>query len=307
MDGARQVDDVVTLETEQASALVRVTGAELVSFRPAGMPELIWQGAPGRWPDHAPVLFPLISQTPDQHIEVEGRKFPMPPHGFARSAAFAVDRHEADEVLLRFEDSAETRRYYPFAFAFQAYYRLVGADLHLTLSVENRGATEMPCDVGIHPGFNWPLEPGQSKDAYTVTFATEEPEPIRRGVDDPVMLLPEPQPSPVDGRLLRPRDELFEGAQPIVFDCLESRSLTFARQGGAGLRLDFPDSPNLGLWMQPGAAFLALEPWHGYPAQVDFTGPLSGKPGIAHVGPGQSRSWRFVIAPLSASADPDPV
>ena len=301
------MENVVTLENGQARALVRVTGAELVSFRPTDMPELIWQGAPGRWPDHAPVLFPLIAQTPDHQIEVDGRKYPMPPHGFARTAEFAADIRGPAEVLLRLEDSAETRRHYPFAFAFTAHYRLEGADLHLTLSVENRGTTDMPCDIGIHPGFNWPLEPGWSKDEYTVVFAAEEPWPVRRGVDDPVMLLPEPQPSPVEGRVLRPRDDLFEGALPIVFDRLESRSLTFARDGGAGVRLDFPDSPNLGLWMQPGAAFLALEPWHGYPAQVDFAGPLSRKPGIAHVGAGQSRSWRFVLAPLSASVSPGPV
>jgi galactose mutarotase-like enzyme len=294
------MQDLLTLTNGHAEAQISVTGAELVSFQPAGMPVLIWQGAPGRWPGHAPLLFPLISQTPDHHIEIDGQKYPMPPHGFARTAEFVVDTAGAAEALLRFEDSPETRRHYPFPFAFTAHYRLDGSDLHLTLSVENRGTTDMPCDVGIHPGFNWPLEPWQSKNDYNVIFAAEETAPIRRGVDDPVMLLPEPQPSPVEGRILRPRDSLFEGALPIVFDRLQSRSLTFAREGGAGIRLDFPDSPNLGLWMQPGANFLALEPWHGYPAQVDFAGPLAQKPGIAHVGAGQTRSWRFAMAPFSA-------
>lgn len=296
--------NLLTLANGDAKAQVSVIGAELVSFQPTDMPELIWQGAPGHWPDHAPLLFPLIAQTPDHQIEIDGRKYPMPPHGFARSAAFVVDIAGPTEALLRFEDGPETRRHYPFPFAFTAHYRLDGAALHLTLSVENRGTTDMPCDVGIHPGFNWPLEPGTSKEDYVVVFAAEETAPIRRGVDDPVMLLPEPQPSPVEGRILRPRDSLFEDALPIVFDRLESRSLTFAREGGGGIRLEFPDSPNLGLWMQPGANFLALEPWHGYPAQVDFAGPLSQKPGIVHVGAGQSRSWRFVIKPLSAAVGP---
>ena len=234
-------------------------------------------------------------------IEVDGTRYPMPPHGFAQSAAFAVEREGPAEVLLSFEDGPETREHYPFAFAFSAHYRLEGRDLHLTLTVENRSGATMPCDVGFHPGFNWPLEPGARKDAYRIMFEAEEPAPIRRGVDDPVMLLPEPQPSPVEGRVLRPDDGLFEGGQPITFDRLKSRSLTFGREGGAGFRLDFPDSPNLGLWMQPGAEFLAIEPWHGYPAEVDFAGPFAQKPGIAHVPAGESRSWRFVIAPLEAT------
>lgn len=290
-------DEVLTLENGQATAKVRTLGAELVSLSPRDMPELIWQGAAGWWPGHAPVLFPLITQTPGQKIEVDGRSYPMPPHGFARTTEFAVERHEQDELLLRLEDGPETRRHYPFAFGFTARYRLEGNAVNLTLTVENRSGTAMPCDVGIHPGFNWPLEPGRRKDEYRVVFEKEEPAPIRRGVDDPVMLLPEPRPTPVEGRVLRPHDKLFEGGQPITFDRLKSRSLTFGRDGGARLRLDFPDSPNLGIWMQPGAAFLALEPWHGYPAEVDFSGPFATKPGIAHVEAGESRSWRFAVVP----------
>lgn len=298
------MEDPLTLANEHARALVSARGAQLVSFRPADMPELIWQGAPGRWPDHAPLLFPLIAQTPGGQVEVGGRKYPMPPHGFARSSDFAAEVRGPAEVVLRLVDSAGTRRHFPFAFTFTAHYWLEGADLHLTLSVENRDSSDLPCDVGIHPGVNWPLEPGRSKDDYSVVFAAEERAPIRRGVGDPVMLVPEPQPSPVEGRILRPRDSLFEDALPIVFDRLASRSLTFACEGGAGLRLDFPDSPSLGLWMQPGATFLAIEPWYGYPAQVDFTGPLAQKPGIATVAPGQSRSWRFTVAPLPACVNP---
>lgn len=290
-------DEVLTLDNGQATAKVRTLGAELVSLCPVAMPELIWQGAPGRWPGHAPLLFPLITQTPGQTIKVDGARYPMPPHGFARTVDFAVERHQDNEVLLRFGDSLETRAHYPFEFSFTARYRLEGSALHLTLTVENRSGGAMPCDVGVHPGFNWPLEPGQPKDAYSVVFEIEEPAPIRRGIDDPVMLLPEPQPTPVEGRVLRPDDSLFEGGQPITFDRLRSRSLSFGREGGAGVRLDFPDSPNLGLWMQPGADFLAIEPWHGYPAEVDFAGPFADKPGIAHVGPGESRSWRFAIVP----------
>ena len=80
---------------------------------------------------------------------------------------------------------------------------------------------------------------------------------------------------------------------------------TFGAPGGPGLRVDFPDSPHLGLWMIPGESYLCIEPWQGYPARMDFDAPLIEKPGIAVIEPGETRRWRLGITPQPAG-DPHP-
>ncbi len=110
-------------------------------------------------------------------------------------------------------------------------------------------------------------------------FAEEEPGPIRRGTGDPILLLPDPRPTPVEGRVLRLRDALFE-EQAMVWDHLNSRAVTFAAPGSRGLRGEFPDSPHLAVWMFPRAPYLCIEPWQGYPSPVDFRGPISEKSGL---------------------------
>ena len=284
----------VELATPGMSAAIDPHGAQLVSLKTARGQELIWQGDPRYWPDHAPILFPLISQMPSGHIRHNGRAYPMPPHGFARSRNFTVPERSKSTCVFELRDDKETRAYYPFAFTLQVRFDLSDEGLLVTIAVENPNDEPMPTDIGFHPGFNWPLAPGRDKDDYAIVFEEDEPAPVRRGVDDPVLLRPESEPTPVEGRVLRPRDEMFEGS-PLVFDRLNSRSLTYGAPDTSGLRIDFPDSPHLCLWTIPSAPYLCIEPWQGYPSRIDFDGPFVEKPGIALIASGETRHWRLGI------------
>lgn len=285
----------VELSTPGLSAAIDPHGAQTQSFRTAEGQELLWQGDPRYWPDRAPILFPLISQMPDGHIRHGGRAYPMPPHGFAHSRDFAVSRQTESSCVFELRDDDATRAHYPFAFTLRIEFDLSDDGLLVTAEVENPNDEPMPADVGFHPGFNWPLTPGRDKSEYAIVFAESEPAPIRRGTGDPVLLYPEGRPTPVEGNVLRLRDELFEELA-IVFDYLNSRSVTYGASGALCLRIDFPDSPNLGIWTKPGAPYVCVEPWQGYPSRIDFDGPLTEKPGIALIPPGETRYWRLGIA-----------
>ena len=152
----------------------------------------------------------------------------------------------------------------------------------------------MPFSFGFHPAFAWPLPGNAAKDAHRVVFAKDEPAPIRRIDTKTLCLRTEPQRSPVEGKVLSPKAELFE-ADALIWDRLESRSLTFGAPGGAALKLDFPDCPNLGIWQKPGAPFLALEPWHGYNDPQGFEGDFREKPGVLSLPPGESHEFRLSI------------
>jgi len=285
---------IVTLESSSLTAAIDPHGAQLHSLMTSDGQQLLWQGDPAYWPDRAPILFPVIGTLIGELFRHRGRSYPMPPHGFARQRDFALIEQTTTRCVFELGDDAATRVHYPFAFRLRVAFELSGDSMLNTIAVENLNDAPLPGDVGFHPGFNWPLTPGHAKSEYSIVFGADEPAPIRRGTGDPVRLYPESRPSPVNGNILRPRDQLFEELA-IVFDRLNSRWVTFGAPGTLSLRIDFPDSPHMGLWMVPGAPFLCIEPWQGYPSQFDFEGTFIDKPGIALIAPGDTRQWRLRV------------
>ena len=286
--------ELVTIHSPTLTVAISQHGAELQSLMTGNGQQLLWQGDRAYWSDRAPILFPVIGPLVGGCFRYRDRVYAMPPHGFARCRDFTIVEQTATRCAFELCDDDDTRVRYPFAFRLRVEFALFGDSLLNTIVVENRSDEPLPADVGFHPGFNWPLTPGRAKDDYSIVFDHVEPAPIRRGAGNPVLLYPESRPSPVEGNVLRPRDELFADLA-IVFDRLSSRSVTFGAKGALSLRIDFPDSPHLGLWMVPGASFLCVEPWQGYPSQSDFEGPFTDKPGIALIAPGDARRWRLGV------------
>ena len=67
-------------------------------------------------------------------------------------------------------------------------------------------------------------------------------------------------PSPLDGRVLHLDDALF-AHDALVWDELVSQSVRYGADAGPQLEIAFPDTPMLGIWTKPGAAFVCVEPW----------------------------------------------
>jgi galactose mutarotase-like enzyme len=134
----------------------------------------------------------------------------------------------------------------------------------------------MPASFGFHPAFRWPLSPSLPREQHEIRFAKRERAPIRRLANG---LLGETVPSPVRGDRLALADSLF-AHDALIWDRLQSRSLTYQAPSGPSLRLDYPQLPHLGIWSKPGAGFVCLEPWQGFASPVGFDGELSDKPGI---------------------------
>ena len=152
----------------------------------------------------------------------------------------------------------------------------------------------MPFSFGYHPAFAWPLPFGSAKEDHRILFEAEEPAPIRRIGTEPGLIDPAPRSTPVKGRTLRPTHALFE-EDAVIWDQLESRSLRWGADTGPQLRIDFPDTPWLGLWQKPGAHYLCIEPWAGMADPAGFDGEIGDKPGIITLPPGETRSFRMDV------------
>lgn len=143
-------------------------GGRLLSWRIGDRPVIHWPEQ-ADWNDvaHArggnPLLFPFLARhRVDGRLgewrDAQGVVRSLPMHGFARDLPFS---HEVDAdgrgVRMTLNDTEATRAQYPFAFRFEASYRLADAQtLDVTLSTSNRGDAPLPYYAGHHFYFSLP-------------------------------------------------------------------------------------------------------------------------------------------------------
>ncbi|WP_416462397.1 aldose 1-epimerase family protein [Sphingomonas sp. VDB2] len=283
-----------TIASSALSAAIDPLGAELWSLKDAAGRELMTDADPRWWTGHAPLLFPFVGRSRGDVYRLDGQDYPMPQHGFARRSVFLPIEQSDDRLLLRLEADSETRAIYPFDFRLDMAFAIEGATLRMTATVTNRGETVMPFSFGYHPAFAWPLPYGGAAEDHRIVFEQPEPAPIRKVGHEPGLIARESFPSPVEGDTLIPTHALFEG-DALIWDDLASRSLTWGVAGQPHLKIDFPDTPWLGLWQKPGAHYLCVEPWAGMADLVGFTGDVWDKQGILCLLPGDGRSFRMDV------------
>lgn len=286
--------DTIRIATAALSAEFSTLGAEMRILRDEAGRDLLSDGPPEYWTGRAPLLFPIVGAANGDRIHVDGKTYAMGKHGFARKSAFQVVETGADRVRFRLESDAATREHYPFAFSLDVHHRIEGATLHTEAVLTNPGDAPLPASFGFHPAFRWPLPWGGDRAEHRLVFAEAEPAPIRRIDTATGLVLPDPCPTPVDGDILAPRDDLFV-PDALIFDQLKSRSLRFGVPGGRMLRVDFPDMPLLGVWTKPGAPFLCIEPWQGLADPVGYDGDFRQKPYAIEVAPGAERRFAITI------------
>ncbi|MEK9281708.1 MULTISPECIES: aldose 1-epimerase family protein [unclassified Bradyrhizobium] len=289
-------DDTHVIQSGRLTAIIKAHGAELCSLRDEDGVEFIWQAGPA-WPRHAPLLFPIVGRLASDVLRHRGKTYRMTQHGFARDQRFAWAEREASRCVLVLNDSEATRALYPFAFRLVATYVLDAAGLEVALSIVNTGGEMLPASLGGHPAFNWPLQPTLSKESYALTFADEEPFPIRRL--DGGLLRAAPAQSPVQGKVLGLSEALFAD-DAIIFAPINSASVRYAARRGAArgpwLEMSWSGFRELGVWSKPsGAPFLCIEPWRGYASPSGFDGEFSDKPGLMRIAPRAEEVLSFRI------------
>lgn len=284
--------DSQTLHGDGISAVIVGQGAELVSLRDERGLEFLWQAGP-EWRRHSPVLFPIVGRLKGDALRHRGRTYPMSQHGFARDTPFVWAERGSRSCTLVLTDDADTRSHYPFAFRLTVTYTLERQQLGVALEISNTGDEPLPASIGAHPAFNWPLLPDLAKTDYQLTFADNEPAPIRRLKDG--LLLATPQPTPVQGKTLGLSERLFD-EDAVILDRPASTSVRYAAGRGPAIDMSWQGFQELGIWSKPGGApFLCIEPWHGIASPLDFDGEFVDKPGVMLIEPGARRALSYQI------------
>ncbi|MGN6649895.1 aldose epimerase family protein [Trinickia sp.] len=241
-------------------------GDETIIFWPE---QADWNNVP-RVRGGNPLLFPFLGRhRVDGRIgewrDAQGVVRALPMHGFARDLPFS---HEVDTdgrgVRMTLVDTEATRVQYPFAFRFEAAYRLVDTHvLDVTLTTSNRGNAPLPYYAGHH--FYFALPHALRGD----TTLTLPPTERRRQLEDGSISPPEPGAA------------RYTLADPLIHDrfhCLQDVPAIPVRLECPALgrrieiELDRPGSAPwyaVTTWTETGTSdFYCVEPWLGLPDAI---------------------------------------
>ncbi len=288
---------MIHLQNDFLSFCVSEHGAEMQSLSCRGV-EYLWDGDPKYWTDRAPTMFPYVARLTNDSYLLDGKPYSMSIHGFALSSEFSVAAQTENSVTLLLTDSEETRRQYPFLFAFSVRYALEKNTLSVTYRVENRSQRTMPFGLGGHPGFRVPFAEGTEYSDYFLKFSVPC-RPDRVGFTPEVFLSGTDTPFPLEnGDTLRLRHELFDEDAIILKNMAKSVTLCCAKAPGA-LTVSYPQMGYLGLWHVPktDAPYLCIEPWVTLPSRQGIVEELTCKSDLIHLASGgvYENTWTITI------------
>jgi galactose mutarotase-like enzyme len=215
-----------------------------------------------------PVLFPVAGRLTDDEFVLDGERFSMPQHGFARKLAWRITATNADQaaaaLTLSLENSDMTVAQWPFEFRLTFRYELCDGALTIQQKFENLSDRPMPVHPGLHPYFR--VDEWRKRDVHLATAAT-------RAFDNRTGAL----------RTL---------TGPIDFGSGEV-DLQLLDHGQTRIQVRRPDAPAIELeydraetvitvWTLPSHPFVCVEPWATRSDALNRGDPLWIAAGDAH-------------------------
>ncbi len=263
-------------------------GAHLQSMLSADGIEVVFQGD-DKWRGKSPNIFPIIGTFDSQKYTFEGIEYHYPCHGVAPVNEYEVSLHTETELEFKLTDNEETRKIYPFSFAFYVNYKLDGDKLIYSVRTENTDTRPIYCEAGTHTGF--PV--AKSFKGATIVFSSPEKDYTVKNNDK----------AKCGGRFIDERgvltlsDWLFETGA-VTIGSLNSDSVTLCREDS-----DYTVTVGLGnykvlsLWSVPEASYVCIEPWSCESSHyAGSNNELTTQVGIDKLEPGETVNYYNTIS-----------
>lgn len=261
------------ISNEQIAIQVDSMGAELKSLKKTGKgTEYMWEGDPAYWKRTSPVLFPIVGSLRDGSFLLDGKRYPMGQHGFARDMEFQLKEEAAKELWFRLESNAQTLEKYPYTFLLELGYELRENTVVVKWKVHNPDPKkELYFSIGGHPAFRCPLVKGEAQEDYRIWF--DAPGKVTAGVIKNGLMTAEQVDYPLEDGCLRVTEHLFD-KDALVIENHQAQKAALVKPDGTHYLTVCFDAPLFGVWSQPGkkAPFVCIEPWYGRCDAHDFNG-----------------------------------
>lgn len=238
-----------TIENSQASVTVDEHASEIHSFCDLETDnEYMWQGDPKYWAGRNPTLFPMVGQTWDKILHINGKEYVTGNHGFTRHSDFTCIEHTENKIVMELKDNEETLKEYPFHFTMHITYTLEGKTLTVSYEIINDNDCMMPFNYGLHPAFNCPVDGGDFEDYY---IELNQPETSDFEITHVTNC----------SRIELDREEL---GKTIIIQDPKSTCATLTN-GRHGVRVGYEGYKWLAFWSKPGGApYVCIEPWYSH-------------------------------------------
>lgn len=272
-----------------ARAMVNSMGGELTSFNLDNI-EYIWTGDAQFWASHSPVLFPTVGTLKNRETEINGIKYQMKKHGFARKCEFTLIEHKKDSVIFSLKASDETKETYPFNFELIVTHTVNEDGFKTEYKVINIDNEEIIFGIGGHTGFNCPLYPNTNFNDYYIEFDKVEDGPFyyTKAEDCDGVIHKEDRINSLEGKKELKLDYSLFDRDVVVLDKLKSKNIKLLNSKNSnGIEFIMNGFSSLGLWTPPlkNAPFICLEPWTVLPDFSDHNGIFKNKPNIKKLAP----------------------
>lgn len=285
------------LKNELLEVELNAKGAEIIKI--VGQQDQInymWKRDPELWANSAPILFPIVGAIRNNECCIDGQKYSMTQHGFARHNVF--ETHQLSDTCVEFEltPNESILKQYPYLFDLKVRYTLVNNQLECRCIVKNTDARDIYFQIGGHPAFACPFMDHESSNDYYVEF--EENETVHQKLlDVPNHAMSHDTKLLFDNeRRFFVRQELFNN-DAIVVPGFHSRSISIkSLNHHKSIRFIMENFDHVGLWASKHVGgLLAIEPWVGHCDYNDFEGEFKDKQSTVKLKPGEEFNCTFTI------------
>lgn len=276
---------LISIQNQYLHVEISTRGAELQSIRDSSGNERLWQGDPAFWTGRAPILFPICGGLREDTYYLDGQRYSMPKHGFAKISEWQTENISSDRAVFLL---TEMHPGFPFRYELRAIYQLVEKSLKVTYAIQNLDDRTFCCSVGSHEAW---ATPG-GLESYSIEF--EQPEQLANY--SPIgNLLPRGPVILGENVCELPLKTEYFAIDALVFPHLKSRAVTLKKQDKEELRVSYEGMDVLLLWTKPGANYICIEPWCSAPDYVDSDMQIRNKPGILTLAPGKETERTHLI------------
>lgn len=248
------------------------SGAELTSIKYHGE-EFLHQGEKvldinGKvyWKRRAPILFPIVGSLKNNTTIINGEKFEMLQHGFARDMKFDILKISEREHIYVLKYNQETLKMYPFKFELYVSYLIDNNKLIVKYKVKNLDDKTMFFGIGGHPAFAINLK----ENKYRLEFDEKEENAKFYQLDNGLISYKN---NYINKSIMSNEKSISIGKDTFTHDAiimgnLKSKKIRLIENNNTRLVLDFTGFKYLGIWSKKNAPFICIEPWY---TTADYT------------------------------------
>ena len=240
-------------------------GAELTSIKYNGK-EYLHQGEKvldknGKiyWKRRAPILFPIVGSLKNNTTIIDGKKYNMSQHGFARDMKFDIVSISEREHTYVLRYNEETLKMYPYKFELYVSYLVDNNKLTIKYRIKNLDDKAMFFGVGGHPAFVIDLK----NNKYRLEFEKVEENIRFYQLDNGLISYKNNYINSSllsNNRCLEIKKDTFTH-DAIIMSNLNSDKIRLIENENTRLELCFSSFKYLAIWAKKEAPFVCIEPW----------------------------------------------